>query len=119
MFEDSQLSTVLMASSSVAIGVAFLIVLLVILTVLPDCRSTLPHDMLTVYSIQFAVVLVLLFVNTITLSYALAAETSTFINMSLTNSPGYVAVFCLTVTAFLQFYLSSRRIIEYAFPFFR
>ncbi|CAD5232914.1 unnamed protein product [Bursaphelenchus xylophilus] len=90
--------------------------MLVILTVMPDCRSNMPHDMLSVFSIQFAVVLVLLFVNTIALSYTLAAENSVFINDSITDSPGYVFIFCMTAIATLQLYLSCRRIMEYAFP---
>ncbi|CAD5223661.1 unnamed protein product [Bursaphelenchus okinawaensis] len=116
MLEDTQWSQLFITSFSVAIGVAFLVAMLVILTVMPDCRSNMPPDMLSVFSIQFAVVLVLLFVNTIALSYTLAVENNVFINNSVTDSPGYLFIFCMTAIATLQLYLSGRRILEYACP---
>ncbi|KAI6239726.1 hypothetical protein M3Y99_00538600 [Aphelenchoides fujianensis] len=109
MFEETHLNKVLLASTSVAIGVGCLVVLLMLLSILPDCRGHHASDFLTVFAIQCAVHLFLLVVNICTLSYTLG-------NQSLQNAPGYIAIFCLSSFAALQLYLSARRFVNYSFP---
>ncbi|KAI6193026.1 hypothetical protein M3Y96_00974400 [Aphelenchoides besseyi] len=116
MFEESHLDKVLLASTSVAIGVGCFITLLILLSVLPDCRGHHATDFLTVFAIQCTVHLLLLFVNIFTLSYTLAADNSVFLSESLHNAPGYMAIFCLSSVVALQLYLSARRFINYSFP---
>ncbi|KAI6174536.1 hypothetical protein M3Y97_01001700 [Aphelenchoides bicaudatus] len=117
MIEEGHGEKVLLASASVAIGVGCLIALIVLLTVLPDCRGHISSNFLTIFAIQCTVHLILLLVNVITLSYTLATYTNTFINDAINNAPGYIVIFCLSTAACMQLYLSCRRFLDYSFPY--
>ena len=133
MNDETHIEKVLLASSSVCLGVCCLILLVVLVSVLPDCRGFLAADFLLVFAVQCAFVATLLVVSMTNVSYALgewrrrparlhaavassASDNDTFINPTVDRASGFIVVFCLCIVAPLQLFLSTRRFIDYSFP---
>jgi hypothetical protein len=111
-------SKVALASLNFVIGIGCISIILISLSIVPDCGGALSTQFLTYFVIQSTVHLGVLLVITLTVSFLLATNDTEANNDSLHNFAGYTFLFGIIVVAFLQFMISIHRYFRIIAPVF-
>uniref|UniRef100_A0AC35F3W5 Uncharacterized protein n=1 Tax=Panagrolaimus sp. PS1159 TaxID=55785 RepID=A0AC35F3W5_9BILA len=118
MYSEGE-SKVALASLNFVVGIGCISIILISLSIVPDCAGALSSQFLTYFVIQSTVHLGVLLVITLTVSFILAAndpEENKF--DSADTFAGYTFLFGIIVVACLQFMISLHRYIRIIAPIF-
>lgn len=109
-------SKILPASLNFVVGIGCVSIVLINLSIVPDCGSSLSSQFLTYLVVQSSVNLVVLMTTTLSMSFLLAVDEQEFLSESMNNFPGHLLIFGIYVAACLQFCSSLNRFLSTIFP---
>ena len=109
-------SKIVLASFNFVIGIGCVSIVLINLSIVPDCGASLSSQFLTYLVVQSSVNLVVLMTTTLSMSFLLAVDDSEFLSDSMNNFPGYLLIFGIYVAACIQFCSSLHRFLSIIFP---
>lgn len=104
----------ILASLNFIFGIGCISILLIVLSIVPDCGSVLSPQFLTYLVIQSSVHLVVLFLTTLSMSFLMAIDGS--FTESMDKFPGYLIIFGISIAACLQLCNSFHRFLSIIAP---